>query len=63
MSTCSECRWWESSELEPTEERGTGECRRFPPVPLREDLEVEGYWPTTEPDDYCGEYAAKEKET
>ncbi len=43
--TCALCKWWLESDV-------NGECRRFPPPGL------ERLWPTTYPDDSCGEWVA-----
>ena len=38
----------------------TGECRRFPPVPFWTGEEVVSAFPLTDPDELCGEFAAKD---
>lgn len=59
--SCSRCRYWKPSGGE------LGECRRYPPAPstIEEDEDVTKYfavvndWPTTEKDDYCGEFMSR----
>lgn len=57
---CCECRFWKSHETA-TESSDAGECRRYAPRPHfpseeREQLE----WPTTDHDDWCGEWQDKD---
>jgi len=49
---CPDCAYW----LEEPEE-GFGECRRYAPRPALNDVtKTIPYWPTTETDDWCGEF-------
>ncbi len=45
--SCQTCRYWAPGDL-------SGECRRRTPSVADED--GNGYWPVTEPDEWCGEY-------
>lgn len=43
---CENCKWWDE-----------GFCKRYPPIPWN----YKDYRPTTEADDWCGEFQEKNK--
>ena len=61
--TCSNCIFWKKKEKKPTE----GECFRYPPqvqlvpVPLLNQLQITGIFPTTAHDVWCGEYKQQKR--
>lgn len=59
MSTrsCRECQFWDGGAN--PDEADEGLCRRTPPQlgPVVE-LKAFAVWPTTDPDDWCGEFKA-----
>lgn len=47
--TCEQCLWWEMSKDHGGNEIfRNGRCRRYPPQ--------NSMWPSTRPDDWCGEF-------
>lgn len=54
---CEKCRWWDNQESTGCPE--FGQCHRFPPRYSGEDVMQERNWPTTNADDWCGEFAAR----
>jgi hypothetical protein len=65
---CSNCSFWsEFTSTFPTpRDQNRGQCRRNPPVivypfELHEVLPADyGFWPLTRPDDWCGEFQARD---
>ena len=59
MNCCDTCQWWEtpSEWNELPEERGR--CRREPPA-RTDRTGVDGEWPLTYCDDWCGEHRARD---
>ncbi len=67
MEQCNLCRFWLNWDSEMT---NLGECHRFPPrmttvsqtegdeVSFATVRPVDGGWPLTAPDDWCGEFQA-----
>lgn len=59
---CSSCRWWEPGEEYGETGRGTGDCTRFPPVPVWAPglgaCAPESVWPETGCMASCGEWEA-----
>lgn len=56
--TCETCKWW-NVELG---EGILGACVRFPPKIIGDDERLlNGYWPETAGDMWCGEHAPKEE--
>lgn len=57
--TCASCEYFypmrSVSEADRGMEASEGECRRYPPVPDRENGCV-GDWPTVQTYDWCGEH-------
>jgi hypothetical protein len=49
---CEDCRFWERSQFGPG-----GTCHRYPPT--RSGAIVT--WPSTDADDWCGEFGASEE--
>lgn len=48
---CGNCRFFLA------EDKGdSGECRRYPPVPLIDEGEWVTIWPAIDSDDFCGEW-------
>jgi len=70
---CRSCRWWVAF-IKNDKRTGRGDCHRYPPMPSTEVWterseygsgeqlcsETNDYWPTTDADEFCGEYAAAE---
>ena len=68
---CDTCEWWDIWDADVGEADpafGKGYCKRSPPVALsrwhwREGVvedPLEGAWPFTDVDDWCGEWKKKE---
>ena len=58
-SYCAICRYWDESD----EEALDGKCRRHSPIVTGGMMSsVETVWPTTNRDDWCGEYRAHQQE-
>ena len=60
---CKDCKWWWI--YEDSEPALLGECRRYALGPKWDDPEdncdiLRPYWPQTNPNDWCGEFKAKE---
>ena len=55
--SCENCRMWQGLY----EKSKTGTCRRHAPRPTFDSLvtDSEVLWPTTERDDYCGEFEGR----
>jgi hypothetical protein len=54
QQACATCRCWVA---EPG--AGAGLCKRFPPVVVVVADELASAYPSTTPDDICGEYARR----
>ena len=54
--TCRRCRFWNNGKSE-----HVGLCRRLPPTIVHEPgtTRLDGFWPATEPQDWCGEFESK----
>jgi hypothetical protein len=56
--SCATC--WYGKRIDPTEVGGNILCRRNPPVPFlldtRGGMRLETFYPSTEPDAWCGEH-------
>lgn len=65
---CEHCRFWnEFTDIHPAPVgQHTGQCRRYPPVivypfEMHDVMPADcGFWPLTRPEDWCGEFQAKE---
>lgn len=58
VSCCGSCVWWEEVEAEfegEAEDVEFGMCRRYPPK-LSEPGVLNGVWPITRREDWCGEH-------
>lgn len=57
---CETCYWWDKHRIKGV--TGLGECRRNPPLAVREP-DINPYihmaiWPTTADENWCGEHSA-----
>lgn len=52
---CGACHCWH----EEAEQKGVGQCKRYPPQLCWDDEGVLSVFPTTTKDDVCGEFRAK----
>ena len=56
-ASCAACAFWFRGE------RGTPECRRYPPQIVAFEVEpVEVLWPETTADDWCGEFRRRDSD-
>lgn len=55
---CKFCGWWIGLVTGEGESLGCGECRRFPPIQIKEDEKnfPIGIWPITKDSGSCGEF-------
>jgi len=53
---CQFCAYWCPVESEGGMPAAKAECRRFPPVPALLDDSIEGVFPPTVADTWCGEF-------
>lgn len=58
---CERCIHWKRGPNGVFFKDTEGQCRRFPPVPLALDGQLQRAWPKTMWNDWCGEH--KEKTT
>ena len=61
---CGNCRWWENNYdgQESPKPPSTGWCHRYPPAVITYHTDGDDtVWPTTNVDDFCGEFQSKEK--
>ena len=52
--TCASCVHWEQ------EDSDGGSCRCYPPTVIVLDGDLDAKWPSTQVNDWCGEWGAKE---
>ncbi len=54
VECCENCRYYLIEQLQ---------CRRFPPTPIWNGVEVDDSLPITRPSDWCGEFSLKNNPT
>ena len=54
-ATCKTCRWW----VETYERAGT--CHKYAPAYAKQTVDGMFIWPSTHPDDWCGEHPARKE--
>jgi len=61
MRRCADCQWWEPAGGE-IYNPSSGKCHRNAPSAKGECLVYRLVWPTTERDDWCGEFSPYQSE-